>query len=106
MLGSPLSGANPLVAGVSEAVQEMPQQSQLELAGGREVDVAALGGMGPVTRSFPSQKSLPEPGARCDHRQGALGIGRPRVQGMEVLGPQERRGARDRLQVVEQANRS
>ncbi len=100
------SGADPLDADVAEPALEVAQQSGLDLGPGSQVGVATLGGKGPIAGAVPYKESLAQPRAGGDHCLGAPGYRLADVEWMQIGRSQDRHGAGDRLEVVEQAEPS
>src|SRR6266481_7119069 len=102
---NPDSRTDMLKAHVVKQLQHVLEQPNLPLIGRRKIGMTALGAVGQIAGSIPSQERLPQASTRRNNADGPFRNWFPVVNCVYVTRPQDRDGTGNRLQIVDEADR-
>ena len=92
---------DPLAGDTPELILQRAAELPLDLVARRELRMPALRRVDAIAAAIPGKKRLPEPRARADERDGAVGDRLSLLDGLDVLRPEQGEPVTDGVEVVD-----
>src|SRR5207244_11001279 len=96
---------DPLAGDTPELIMQRAAELPLDLVARRELRMPALRRVDAIVAAIPGEKRLPEPRARADERDGAVGDRLLILEGLDVLRPEPGEPVTDGVEVVDDVGR-
>src|SRR5207302_9844814 len=92
---------DPLVGDTPELILQRAAELPLDLVARRELRMPTLRWVDAIAAAIPGEKRLPEPRARADECDGAVGDRLSILEGLDVLRPEQGEPVADGVEVVD-----